>query len=458
MRAFRLPGDRVSARWRLRSVALGMLFLALAPALAACGATSTVRPGTTPTTTQPTATAVPSRTVQVFFTKQPETGATHKTFPVARTTTSADVATFAIAQLITGPTDAEKAAGYSGALQGRMGAKGGANCDGSVDFALRMNARGTTTEPGTLTIRLCKDPVFQGNYPAWSQSIDQLKDTALHLPGVRAVVLLTSRNTCYDDQGDGTRCLTTGDPTPVPTPKPTPIPTARPTPMPTAVPTPTPPLATSCTPAPGVSAVSAVEIARGNVARKQVALTFDAGGEDGVRAASILDTLRSKGVRATFFVEGNWANQSDTYRGLVRRMASEGHEIGNHTLTHPYSTTLANAAFCAELNQADRVISGIDGRTTRPLWRPPYGDRDARIRTLAAGLGYRTIYWTVDPRDWDATVTEQMIYDRVMAGVQPGAIILLHVGGANTWKALPRLIDGIRAAGYQPVLVSIVMQ
>src|SRR5690348_7560848 len=278
MRAFRLPGDRALARWRLRPVALGMLLLALAPALAACGAASTARPGTTPATTpttaRPTATAVPSRTVQVFFTKQPETGTTHKTFPVTRTTTSADVATFAIAQLITGPTDAEKAAGYSGALQGRMGAKGGANCDGSVDFALRMNARGTTTEPGTLTIRLCKDPVFQGNYPAWSQSIDQLRDTALHLPGVRAVVLLTSRNTCYDDQGDGTRCLTTGDPTPVPTPKPTPIPTARPTPMPTAVPTPTPPRATSCTPAPGVSAVSAVEIARGNVARKQVALTF----------------------------------------------------------------------------------------------------------------------------------------------------------------------------------------
>ena len=450
MRAFRLPGGRALARWRLRSVTLGVLFLALAPALAACSATSTVRPGTTPATTpttQPTATSGPARTVQVFFTKQPETGTTHKTFPVTRTTTSADVASFAIAQLVTGPTDAEKAAGYSGALQGRMGAKGGASCDGSVDFALRMNARGTTTEAGTLTIRLCKDPVFQGNYPAWSQSIDQLRDTALHLPGVRAVVLLTSRNTCYDDQGDGTRCLTTGA-TPIPTPFPTPIPT----------PTPTPPLSTSCTPAPGVTAVSAVEIARGNVARKQVALTFDAGGEDGVRAASILDTLRSKGVRATFFVEGNWASQSDTYRGLVRRMANEGQEIGNHTLTHPYSTTLANAAFCAELNQADRVISGIDGRTTRPLWRPPYGDRDARIRTLAAGLGYRTIYWTVDPRDWDAAVTEQMIYDRVMAGVQPGAIILLHVGGANTWRVLPRLIDGIRAAGYQPVLVSTVMQ
>lgn len=207
MRTFRLPGDGDQAHRRFQLGALSVLFLALVPALVSC-ATPTAQPSST-ATPQPTATAtaVPSRTVQVFFTKQPETGSTHKTFAVTRTTTEADVATFAIAQLITGPTDAEKSSGYSSALEGRIGAKGGASCDGSADFATKMDARGTTAEPGTLTVTLCKNPTFQGNYLAWSQSIDQLKDTVLHLPGVHAVVLLTSRNTCYDDQGDGTLCL-----------------------------------------------------------------------------------------------------------------------------------------------------------------------------------------------------------------------------------------------------------
>ena len=206
MRTLRQPGGGSGAPRRFQLDALGMLFLALMPVLAACAATSTAQPGAT-ATSQPTAASVPSHTIQVFFTKQPETGSTHKTFPVTRTTTDSDVATFAVAQLITGPTDAEKAAGYSSALQGRMGAKGGTTCDGSADFAIKMDARGTTAELGTLTVTLCKDPTFQGNYLAWSQSIDQLKDTVLHLPGAHAVVMLTSRNTCYDDQGDGTRCL-----------------------------------------------------------------------------------------------------------------------------------------------------------------------------------------------------------------------------------------------------------
>jgi peptidoglycan/xylan/chitin deacetylase (PgdA/CDA1 family) len=373
--------------------------------------------------------------VKVFFSKHPTSDDDPTAvFPLARTSPTLGVATFALGELLKGPTQAERAQGYYSPFEGQLALV--SYCTGPFrDFDITLDHRGATAEPGTATVKFCRRVDIPGEL-AGPRMLTTISATLTQFPNIKRVVVLNYQGNCFADLRGDNACLKT------------------------AVPgnqTPGPPLSTSCTPASGVTAVSATEIARGNTVRKQVALTFDAGGEDGVRAASILDTLRAKGVRATFFVEGEWASQSDTYRGLVRRMASEGHEIGNHTLTHPYSTTLADAAFCAELNQADRVISGIDGRTTRPLWRPPYGDRDARIRALAAGLGYRTIYWTVDPRDWDASVTEQMIYDRVMTGVQPGAIVLLHVGGANTWKVLPRLIDGIKAAGYQPALVSTVI-
>ena len=374
--------------------------------------------------------------VKVFFSKHPVSDDDPTAvFPLARTSPTLGVATFALGELLKGPTQAERAQGYYSPFEGQLALV--SYCTGPFrDFDITLDHRGATAEPGTATVRFCRRVDIPGEM-AGPRMLTTITATLTQFANTKQVVVLNYQGNCFADLRGDNACLKTGT---------------------TGDQTPGPPLSTSCTPAPGVTAVSATEIARGNTARRQVALTFDAGGEDGVRAASILDTLRAKGVRATFFVEGNWANQSDTYRGLVRRMASEGHEIGNHTLTHPYSTTLANATFCAELNQADRVISGIDGRTTRPFWRPPYGDRDTRIRSLAAGLGYRTVYWTVDPRDWDAAVTEQMIYDRVMAGIQPGAIVLLHVGSANTWKVLPRLIDGVRAAGYQPVLVSAVIQ
>lgn len=210
----RILHPRVPMRSRL--FPLVVLLAGVALVLASC-ASSTAQPsGATPTTKpQPTATTQPT-TVHIYFTKMPDSSGNHKTFPVTRTVPQgADVKTFAIAQLIAGPTADERAAGYSSALQGRMGTTGGASCGDATDFALAMDARGPTREPGTLTVTLCKGPTFQGNYLAWSQSVDQLQATMLHLPGVTAAVMLTAHDTCYDENGIGTRCLLPGGQTQV---------------------------------------------------------------------------------------------------------------------------------------------------------------------------------------------------------------------------------------------------
>ena len=102
------------------------------------------------------------------------------------------------------------------------------------------------------------------------------------------------------------------------------------------------------------------------------------------------------------------------------------------------------------------IISGITGRTTRPYFRPPYGDYNTQVRTLAARLGYRTITWNIDPRDWDAANTAQDIEKSVLdsSSLAPGAIILMHVNSAHEAEALPIIIAGLRQRGYTIVPLS----
>jgi peptidoglycan-N-acetylglucosamine deacetylase len=245
-------------------------------------------------------------------------------------------------------------------------------------------------------------------------------------------------------------------PTPVPT-RPAPTAPPRPTPTPSRAPTATP--ASVCVPPPGVAPVSSSLVVFGNTSARQVALTFDAGGEDGVRATQILDTLQTHGLHVTFFLTGDWAR---AHPDLVRRLVADGHEIGNHTVDHPDLTQDASGQvrsdqfICNELVQADGIISGMSGRSTRPFFRPPYGAYNEQVRTLAARLGYRTIYWSIDPRDWDPATTAQDILNRVLTSpnLKPGAIILEHAGGPNTPAALDALIDGLQQRGYSIVPLS----
>jgi peptidoglycan/xylan/chitin deacetylase (PgdA/CDA1 family) len=227
-----------------------------------------------------------------------------------------------------------------------------------------------------------------------------------------------------------------------------------PTPLPTQQTTPTPrPSPSPCGTPSGVQPVSSAEIDIGNTSRPRVALTFDAGGPADP-ASRILDILAKHHVHSTFFITGDWANQSPD---LVRRIHSEGHEIGNHTMHHLDSRTLSDQEVCTELNQADQVISNLTGVTTRPYYRPPYGSRDTRIRSLAAQIGYRTAYWTIDTVDWKTTATSASITKIVMSNLKNGAIILMHAGSQVESETLDGLMTKIEQQRYQMVTVTEVL-
>ncbi len=206
-----------------------------------------------------------------------------------------------------------------------------------------------------------------------------------------------------------------------------------------------------CATPPGVQPVSPTEITIGNTSKMQVALTFDAGG-DVAPSSTILGILNNRGVHASWFFTGVWAQQNPV---LVRQVADSGYDIGNHTMTHPDLATVAGVEECKQLNQADTVISSMTGRpTTRPYFRPPYGSRNAQIRQEAATLGYRAVLWTIDTLDWQTDSTPARILQIISANLTPGAIILMHAGSASEAQALDSVITFLQGKGYQLVTLT----
>jgi peptidoglycan/xylan/chitin deacetylase (PgdA/CDA1 family) len=245
-------------------------------------------------------------------------------------------------------------------------------------------------------------------------------------------------------------------PTTAPTPTPTPIPIPTPTSIPTPTPVPTPPtLPEVCIPGPSVTPVSTSVIYSGAGSKRQVSLTFDSDGGSAGNAYAYLDILSAHGIHATWFLTGDFAQANPD---IVRRIRDDGHNIGNHTVDHPelIAPPRSDSFICSQLVGADHMIANITDRTTRPFFRPPYGDFNTQIRTLAAGLGYRTIYWSIDPRDWDPNTTTQNILNRVLnsSSLKPGAIILMHVNSPNERYALNGVIDGLLQRDYAIVPLS----
>ncbi len=198
--------------------------------------------------------------------------------------------------------------------------------------------------------------------------------------------------------------------------------------------------------------------------RRLVALTFD-DGPDPVWTPRILDVLRREGVPATFFVTGASALGQGA---LLRRIVAEGSELGNHSTSHADLSQRSPAAIRLELTAAERLVEAYTGRTLR-LFRPPFlGDADPDQRDelhatrVAAGMGYLTVGLNVDPLDWRAPGRDAIIA-RTIAGVttgtaaQPHQVVLLHDSGGDrsqTLAALPGIIRGLRARGYDLVTVS----
>ena len=183
---------------------------------------------------------------------------------------------------------------------------------------------------------------------------------------------------------------------------------------------------------------------RGSAASSKIALTFDDG--PGEATPRILETLQQHGVRATFFLCGE---NVERYPGLARRIAEDGHEIGNHTYSHPHLFGKTPGRIALEIRRAQDVITHRTG--CRPkLFRPPYGERWFGLFPILSGKELSTVMWSVNSHDWRLPAAR--IARQVIRKTRPGSIILLHDGaplreGGNrmeTAAALGEIIGALR--------------
>jgi peptidoglycan/xylan/chitin deacetylase (PgdA/CDA1 family) len=199
-------------------------------------------------------------------------------------------------------------------------------------------------------------------------------------------------------------------------------------------------------------------VKRGRADRPWVALTLDAGaGAEPV--PRILAALRERNLKITFFLTGKWIAENPD---LARQIAADGHEIANHTDTHPDLTKVSDAVMHKELADTEQLMQETAGTTTHPLFRPPYGAYDERVLRNAVAQGYLPIYWTIDSLDSvGEPKTAEFLLERVTRALTPeqlrGAIILAHCGSAPTAEALPQILDRFAEMGFEVKTVSEVL-
>lgn len=189
-----------------------------------------------------------------------------------------------------------------------------------------------------------------------------------------------------------------------------------------------------------------------NTDQMVLAMTFDDGPHP-TNTPRLLDILKQRNIKATFFVVGRSAK---TYPQIVRRIVEEGHEIGNHTWSHASLTSRSDEQIRKELQTTEDALVAAAGY--RPhIVRPPYGAVNTRIKQLMfADFGYANIMWSVDPQDWRRPGVS-VVTNRLVNGAHKGAILLAHDIHAPTIEAMPSTLDQLLTKGYQFVTVSQLM-
>lgn len=195
-------------------------------------------------------------------------------------------------------------------------------------------------------------------------------------------------------------------------------------------------------------AIRKVPIYSVNTDEKKVALTFDAAwGAD--KTSKIVEILTNEGVGGTFFLVGFW---SEKYADKIKEIDAAGLDIGTHSNTHPKMSQLTSSQIEDELTVSMNLITSVTNKEVR-FFRPPYGDYNDQLLTVADNLGLQTIQWSVDSLDWKGLSADQILA-RVKAGVHNGAIILFHNNSDNIVEALPQVIAFLKAEGYSMVNLS----
>lgn len=181
---------------------------------------------------------------------------------------------------------------------------------------------------------------------------------------------------------------------------------------------------------------------------KKIALTIDAAWEDD-KTDFILETLDKYGIKATFFLCGVWV---DAYPEHVKAIAEKGHEIGNHSLTHPHMNKLSAGQIEDEISKLDDRIEALTGKRCTKF-RAPYGEYNDTVIKTVRDFGYEPIQWDVDTIDWKQERSSQTILETVLPRLAPGCIILCHNNGYKIKEYLPVLIEKAMAEGYEFVTI-----
>jgi peptidoglycan/xylan/chitin deacetylase (PgdA/CDA1 family) len=203
------------------------------------------------------------------------------------------------------------------------------------------------------------------------------------------------------------------------------------------------------TPSPAPSPTKLATYAQVRVDQPYIAMTFD-DGPSAENTPRLLEMLKQRNIKATFFLIGqNAASNPD----IVRRILADGHEVGNHSWTHPQLSKLSDDRVTAEITQTQDAIKDASGFTPT-LIRPPYGAITPRQREwIENRFGLNIILWSVDPLDWKRPGAS-VITQRILSQVHPGAIILSHDIHKQTVDAMPATLDGLIAKGYKFATVS----
>ena len=177
-------------------------------------------------------------------------------------------------------------------------------------------------------------------------------------------------------------------------------------------------------------------------------LTFDAGYENGC-TEKILDVLQKHNVPAAFFLVGNYF---DSHPGLVKRMADEGHTVGNHTEHHYDMSRIADeATFRAELESVEARYLALTGKPMAKFYRPPQGIFSECNLQMAKSLGYRTVFWSLAYVDWypDAQPSKDEAFEKLLGRIHPGAVVLLHSTSQTNADILDELLTKWEDLGYR---------
>lgn len=180
-----------------------------------------------------------------------------------------------------------------------------------------------------------------------------------------------------------------------------------------------------------------------------IAMTFDDGPHPEL-TPKLLDMLKERGIRATFYVIGRSA---EAHPEIVRRMVAEGHEVANHTWTHPALSKISTARQKSEIERTSALLRELTGENPTNM-RPPYGATNSTInRRMKDEFGLSVIMWSVDPQDWKYRNASR-VSNHILTNTKPGDIVLAHDIHASTIAAMPATLDGLKAKGFQFLTVS----